>query len=374
MNKYYSFIIFCLCLISCSDKTEIKGMISVDLEDITQPSIYDIFSDISVIPLETTTESLIKFISKVEYYQNRYYILDKRLHAIFVFDSKGKYLYKINDRGEGPNNYIDLTDFEIDKKREKIMILSAGARCLNYYNMEGKFLKKLRLPKISLYYYKLQLINNDTIVFSTPDGINKLKYYSIKENVIIHEDSINEQKDHFHPNQFMMEGFLSYGLSNTVYSLKNGKTEKAYTWDFGENNDLSNLNTPKGFDYNAIKKHTSDVYSSTTVNYVLYLQGQNDRYIYAMLIIENKTRNILYDKETKRSMVFEKTKEGATICPIKWDNDYIISAIGGYIDLNDLEFDDLVPNEIRTPELSKIINNIKEEDNPVLIKHTFINK
>ena len=369
MIKYYSVIICCLCLISCSDKTETKGVISVDLENITQPSIYDIFSDISVIPLETTAESLIKVISKVEYYKNRYYILDKSLHVIFVFDSKGKYLYKINDRGEGPNNYIDLTDFELDKNIDKIIILSAGARCLNYYNMEGEFLKKLRLPKIKLYYDKLHLINKDTIVFSTPDGINKLKYYSIKENVIIHEDSINEQKDHFHPNQFMMEGFLSYGLTNTVYSLKNGKTEKAYTWDFGENNDLSNLNIPKGFNPNALKKYGEDVFSSVTVNYVIYLQGQNDRYIYAMLIIENKRRNVLYDKETNKSIVFEKTKEGAAIYPIKWDNEYIISTVGGYI-----EFNDLVPNEIRAPELSKIINNIKEEDNPVLIKHTFINK
>ena len=121
MIKYYSFIIFCLCLISCSDKTETKDVISVDLEDISQPSIYDIFSDISVIPLETTTESLIKNISKVQYYKSRYYILDSRpFYRILVFDSAGKYLYKIDNRGNGPHEYIDISDFYINKHTDQI--------------------------------------------------------------------------------------------------------------------------------------------------------------------------------------------------------------------------------------------------------------
>ena len=370
MIKYYSFIIFCLCLISCSDKTETKDVISVDLEDITQPSIYDIFSDISVIPLETTTESLIKNISKVQYYKSRYYILDSRpFYRILVFDSAGKYLYKIDNRGNGPHEYIDISDFYINKHTDQIVTLSNVSTALNYYTIDGTFVKKARLDKFGIGYNSLQYINSDTIAFWTNFHDNRMKYYSTKEDKMVHEDFPEEHKDLFHPDEFLMDGFLSRGLTNTVYSLKNGKTEKAYTWDFGENNDLSNVNIPKGFDYKKIRRYAEDVYCSVSVNYVFKLQGQNDRYIYAKLVVNNKERNILYDKKKYSSIVFNKTKEDATIFPKIWTNDHIISTVEPG---TTLEY--ILPSKIRTPEVSNLINNIKDEDNPVLIKHTFINK
>ena len=107
MNKYYSLIILCFYLISCSDKTEVKYELLVDLENISQPSIYDFFSDINLIPLETTAESLIKEITKVKYHKDKYYVLDCPLHRILVFDNVGKYLHKIDNRGEGPSEYTD---------------------------------------------------------------------------------------------------------------------------------------------------------------------------------------------------------------------------------------------------------------------------
>ena len=367
MNKYYSLIILCFYLISCSDKTEVKYELSVDLENISQPSIYDFFSDINLIPLETTAESLIKEITKVKYHKDKYYVLDCPLHRILVFDNVGKYLHKIDNRGEGPSEYTDISDFYINKENDQIVTLSNASSALNYYNIDGSFKKKIRLDRFGMGYISLQYINNDTIAFWTNFHDNRMKYYSIKEDKIVNEDFPEEHKDVFHPDEFLMDGFLSRGLTNTVYSLKNGKTEEAYTWNFGENNDLSDVNIPKGFDYNAIKRYAEDVYNSVSVNYVFKLQGQNDRYIYAKLAINNIERNVFYDRKNKSSIVFHKTIEDATIFPKIWNNNYIISIVEPG---TTLEY--LLPTKIRTPEVSEIVNNLNDDDNPVLIKHTFL--
>ena len=367
MNKYYSFLILCFCLISCEDKVENKTILSVDLEDITNPSIYDLFANIDIISLETTNESLIKDISKVKYYKGKYYILDRPLYRILIFDDKGRYVNKIDNRGDGPNQYIDISDFDINKNTDQIVLLSAVSNSLSYYKIGGCFVNKIKLSKFGLAYKSLQYINNDTIAFWTLYYENRMKYYSVKKDKIVYEDFPEERKDVFCRNEFQMKGFLCRGLSNTVYSLKNGKTEKSYTWDFGENNDLSDLSIPIKSDYKAIVKFGTDVYSSAIVNYVFNIHGQNDQYIYTNLIVKNKGINIFYDKKNNRSHVFNKTKEGATVYPIEWTNDHIISIVSDHITL-----EDLVPSKIRTPELSKIINDIKEDDNPVLIKHTFL--
>ena len=218
-------------------------------------------------------------------------------------------------------------------------------------------------------YQHLQYINNDTIAFWTSYYESRVKYYSIKKDTIVHEDYPEPEgrKDLFCRNAFMMDGFLSRSLTNTVYSLKNGKTEKAYTWDFGDENDLSDLILPKGFNLKAIRQYAKEIVESVTVNYVFQLHGQNDRYIYAKLMIKSKERDVFYDREKKTSLVFNKTSEGAMIFPITWSNNYIISVLESHITL-----EDLVPTKIRTPELSKIINDLDDNDNPVLIKHTFL--
>lgn len=73
-----------------------------------------------LIPLETTSESLIREISKMVVFLNRLYVWDYTLATIFVFDESGHYLYKLAKKGHGPGEYIDLSDFFIEKDRREV--------------------------------------------------------------------------------------------------------------------------------------------------------------------------------------------------------------------------------------------------------------
>ncbi|MDR3095059.1 MAG: 6-bladed beta-propeller, partial [Bacteroidales bacterium] len=62
----------------------------------------EIASDVTYIPLETSPECLIGRIDKIISFDDKYYILDRQTESILVFDSTGKYLFKIAQIGNGP--------------------------------------------------------------------------------------------------------------------------------------------------------------------------------------------------------------------------------------------------------------------------------
>ncbi len=62
--------------------------ISVDLNMRNHVYSSELFADIQVIPLETTPESLIRQITQIKYFEERFYIHDYSRSCLLVFDSK----------------------------------------------------------------------------------------------------------------------------------------------------------------------------------------------------------------------------------------------------------------------------------------------
>ena len=113
-----------LIISSCgTEKKEIQN-IEVDIDDIQKVSFFDIFSKATIIPLETNDSSLIRNITKIIPFNNKFYILDYIKAEILFFDESGRYLSKIRDKGDGPNQYVNISDFDIDRSRNILICLS----------------------------------------------------------------------------------------------------------------------------------------------------------------------------------------------------------------------------------------------------------
>ncbi|MDR0765962.1 MAG: 6-bladed beta-propeller [Odoribacteraceae bacterium] len=98
--------------------------------------MYDIANDVEpawdIVALETKDECLISSVSKVVYRNNIYYVLDRKINALFLFDSAGKFLSKINKRGRGPDEYSDASAFVVVGKN--IWISDGNMRSLICYD------------------------------------------------------------------------------------------------------------------------------------------------------------------------------------------------------------------------------------------------
>lgn len=80
-----------LLLFSCCSASRPEGCrISADINHLKEVSIFDLFSRVKILPLETTDSSLIAHIDRIELGTERLYILDRKQNQIFIFATDKK--------------------------------------------------------------------------------------------------------------------------------------------------------------------------------------------------------------------------------------------------------------------------------------------
>jgi hypothetical protein len=365
----------------CKERTGDKtNAILVDIDNISDDiSVFDIFDKTEIIPLETNKESLIKYITKLVCYNNDLYIFDYNLSKILAFDHSGKFLFNIDNRGQGPEQYLHIADFDIDTENDRIIFVSAIDSKLHEYDMKGNFIQKYNLPEIrnGAYLY-MKYLTSDIIAFWTFDYNNRLKFYSKNENRFISECFPETENFYGKINTplFPYGNRMARPVDNNIYEMTvDGKLSIAYTWDFGELNiDLKKLiippveNRSDSKTKKIIMGYMEKVRASEIINYIFGNSGGNSDYTYVQVIRKNKEVNIFYDKRRRQSVVFEKTKENAYFYPVFWSEDFVIGLIP---EMSDIEWKRVVPDTILDAENMERKNQHNEFDNPMLVKYYF---
>lgn len=80
-------------------------------------------------------------ISKLIGMKNKFILLSNDL--IYVYDDKGKFLYHIDHKGHGHNEYLRITDIQILPDSKEILAVDDLGKAYYYYDLaSGKFLRK----------------------------------------------------------------------------------------------------------------------------------------------------------------------------------------------------------------------------------------
>lgn len=121
--------------------------------------------ELEYIPLETTSESVLKRINHIEFSNSFIFISD--FQRLLQFDRKGKFIRQIGTSGRGPGEYIKVTTFCIDEKKDRIYIIAWGAKSVLEFDFQGNFIRSFQKPFDSGHF-----VINDTnsFVFQLVDG------------------------------------------------------------------------------------------------------------------------------------------------------------------------------------------------------------
>jgi hypothetical protein len=235
-------------MISCKDANKIKND-RIELSDTKimnreKYSLQVINTDVSN---KVNTDELLKMVTSINYIQldsqepigeitkmtvtkEYIYILDSFIsQQIFVFDTEGKLVFQIKNKGQGPEEYISMWDMQIDTLRNEIIVNDAIARRYIYYSSRnGEFIKKEQ--GIANCYFAH--INNSYVnLLAHNQDFNDDENWSI---VITDKDSILSkgfplmpiQKDNYIVNSLYYDngGELLYTPinSDTVYQINSG--------------------------------------------------------------------------------------------------------------------------------------------------------
>lgn len=132
MNRVFVFFLIVI-LYSCGKRsvndTNVDSITRIDL--LTEPEytinkLSEIATTVEYIPLQSSKSSLLNsFVLKIVGSNNKIFIQNSGFtHEILCFDKTGKFLFKLQNSGRGPEEYINITDFDVSADNTILILLS----------------------------------------------------------------------------------------------------------------------------------------------------------------------------------------------------------------------------------------------------------
>jgi hypothetical protein len=254
MSLIINALLFCFAiLLACQNNhvvetpmTKMDGVkaISVEVKPKQFLEMFALVDTAHYVPLQTTEESMIGRVDKLFLCQNKIIILDKDIsNAVFVFDLQGRFLYKIDNPGFGPEQYMKLYDLSVDSYNNRLILNDAYQKRMVYHRLEdGSFLYERENLPIA---YQILAVGPQTMAF----------FYNIQPNippeyaVILSIRSANKRADYFeydsqiNSHVFSTSVFSSYNdtchyfypyFNDLIYKFEGDSLVPKYAVDFGK--------------------------------------------------------------------------------------------------------------------------------------------
>lgn len=135
-------ILLYLCLTSCIKHKSSSVDIVIDLKKNTESIRYSQFAQsVEYIELNTNDSCIISDISKIFLDEDTLIVLDQNRAGVLVFTKSGKLVKQINDYGNGPNEFVDITAFALDSVLNQICIFDWSTQRIIRYSYNGELLR-----------------------------------------------------------------------------------------------------------------------------------------------------------------------------------------------------------------------------------------
>lgn len=368
MSIRFKLLLYILLLcIGCQNSTEKKDItIKVDNDNITA-KFSDLFATIDIIPLETQDSSLISSTDKMIWHNNQIFILDKTQQILFVFDEKGKFLWKLDKAGRGPTEYLGIEDIVINPETDNIEIISSPGQYI-IYNPQGDFMQAYKIPANAIHAFFP--INKDLTAFYEKVQGNLL-IYSKKENKIIRAKPMSEEfilrKTPYHYiispfSCFQQEILFLAADQKKVYKIsqKTGEITEKQSFNFGaQDHELRNL--PKDQEmmyYITENKNLQKIYCISDFK-------ETPDYMVVYYIYEKFWHTTFYNKATQTTTTFNKPSGIMIYYPFDCNEQSLISIIPANIVERQVQ-----KEWINQQEWEKI-QQIPIDANPIVLKYNF---
>lgn len=194
---------------------------------------------VEVVALQTTEASLLREISKLTVGREYILTMSANYDKVCLWGRDGRFLREIGRLGNGPNEYLDIIDAQLDEADGRIYVLDRLKQRMMVYNIEGRLLSNI---------YTGMWIDS---FLKTDDG-----YWAyVPSNwpgsgyaLMLLDDKFGKVKEKFFPQEaffpstmvprFYSDGkgehYFCYPFSNVIYKLRDDRPEPWLKVDFGK--------------------------------------------------------------------------------------------------------------------------------------------
>ena len=176
----YLFIFFPL-FFSCNSVTKQGDLLEIPVDVCQNNSLplSEIAESITAIDLELTDKSLINpfIIGRILLLKD--YVIISDFTQILIFHRNGKFIRSIGSKGQGPGEYIRITQLAVDEKNEYLFVVSSGYKII-CYDLDGNLIRESYIfqDKWSII-REINYVNNELLIITDdPRGKDARGLYS----------------------------------------------------------------------------------------------------------------------------------------------------------------------------------------------------
>lgn len=251
IKEIFPFVLLVL-FFACQERTEKKSITNDSTYVIPEMKVKPfeeglaLFTEPVFIKLKSNDiETDFSRVGKVKLVGDKLFLLDSRMKSLVVYQITGEAIGKVGKKGQGPNEYLDIADFDVDEQ-QTIYAIDGRQNKLFIYDSDFKFKSAEKLP---FAVDKIHLLENGMYMFAlsswnkgegagnriaiTDNKCNVVRTYLpydeyIDENFWISDYQLTKTKDHILYNKT---------IDNNVYLFSlDGTLQKPITFDFGKEN------------------------------------------------------------------------------------------------------------------------------------------
>lgn len=337
--------------------------------DVQAPEIatYDrIIDSVRYVKLEATDESLMARVNKIAFLDSLMYLLDTKTNAVFTFTRNGKFKFKIDRQGAGPEEYVTIQDFTLNKHLSTVDILDlAGKKILRYRTTDGEFVETVPFRQEADYFaagpegsYLTFGFRNGFFMADKADGAyTPVQPFSssfplMYENIGYLYKTKNQEPAFFSP------------ADNSIYHLENGVARKRYVFSY------RNSATPADFPGAAFPGIPANL---QTNGITLIAHTETPEWIYqGYAILKNQTSgSFLYYKKARKAYYFTHIDyfpgvifPGAVVQESA--DDFLVMTSGSIPPDKIIEVAKMYPYQDKCAGFIRLLEGMTENDNPLL--------
>lgn len=332
------------------------------------------FSSWHPVVLETTDDNILGQINILRLEDDRIYIYSNQTHIISIFNLEGKFINQINKLGQGPEEYLSVSDIQI--YNNSIYLLDRTNKKIFNYDFEGNFIKSYQLDD---WYNKFTFIDENCIILYSETSNDKLFNYVVYNYVNdIYVDEFDPFKENvsygfgISPFNQTKDGSLlvTQQFDNTIYSLDAKSYEPLVSFNFETKEHL-----PPNYKDIPIDELSDMMRNKAIVKRISYVdkKGSNIFAVFTAFFDEYGLRDCisLINLDAKTARTIRLGDESYSDYPflggscLYMTNGYYITSYTAPFVIKKLERN----NSLKRGILANI--NLSEEDNPVLFFHKY---
>lgn len=245
MKNRLIFSLIYIILFSCTNERQSDKSV-INLVSITDKEIPNTLQSLklkpSVIQLETLDSVLLGGNSIIKYLDRSNIIVESN-QQLYRFDINGKYLNKIGQRGQGPNDYLAPGRVSYDALNEDLYLFNN--KRLQIWSLEGQHIKNIDFPdKTTL--LSISSLKNDTLIIirreygNEGEAVQTIQFGNLEGKIFCEKTMFADSTKidimmYATPEHYRIgtDEYIRNEWDNTLYKINYSNIEKLKELDFG---------------------------------------------------------------------------------------------------------------------------------------------